>query len=131
MPDVTSIDGGSYNSGREPLAKSQAEKAERGEATTDDINSYRRELKLIRDDARDTRKTVTRMENITYLGFIVLIFMLMGLVFVYIEFVYSGSKNDDYKYDLSRKLSDSENEIKILKICLNTSGWLNPQCFKN
>ncbi len=72
-----------------------------------------------------------QQKNIIYLGFIVIIFMVVGIVFSYIEFVYSGSRNDDYKYNLSEKVFNQETNIKILKNCLNISKWLNPKCFED
>ena len=97
------------------------------EDSTGDITEYRKELKVIKNEAVKTNRTIERIENITYLGLIIIIFMVLGLVFGYIEFVYSGSKNDDYKYNLSQQVNNQENEINMLKLCLKAGGW--NKCF--
>lgn len=116
--------------GESPSGKTIAKLARENppkEDSTGDITEYRRELKVIKDEAVKTNRTVERIENITYLGLIIIIFMVFGLVFGYIEFVYSGSKNDDYKYNLSQQVNNQENEIDMLKLCLKAGGW--NKCF--
>lgn len=71
-----------------------------------------------------------RTESLLIYGFIFLVITVSAMAFSYIEFVYSGSKNDDYKYNISEKLNSTKNEIDFLKICLASNKWLNPDCFK-
>lgn len=80
---------------------------------------------------KKNEKTIGRIETITYLGFFIIILMVFSMVASYIEFIYSSVRNDDYKYNLSTKVNDTDNQMKILKNCLNVSGWLNPKCLEN
>jgi hypothetical protein len=91
---------------------------------------YEEKIESIKKDTEKTMQLMGRIENITYLGFLIIIFMVTALIFGYIELVYSGSKNDDYKYNLSTQVNDTQNQMKILKNCLNVSGWLNPKCLE-
>ena len=122
---------GTSNAENQIITEQKAPLSEKKEVTTGDIDSYRRELKSIKEDAEKTKKMMGRIENITYLGFLIIILMVVSLVFSYIEFIYSGSKNDDYKYNLLEKVSENKNQIDNLKLCLDNSRWFNPKCFGN
>ena len=88
-------------------------------------NNQTKEVLVLFTDAikKSNSYTDEKFERINRLLFsvvVVLLVMVAGLVFVYIEFVYSGSKNDDYKYNLSQQVNNQEAEMKILKICLKS-----------
>ena len=79
----------------------------------------------------ELKKKIKDAQDLMHLVVIVLLVMVGAMVFSYIEFVYSGSRNDDYKYSLLEKVNNNENSLKMLKICLASSKWLNPKCFEN
>lgn len=85
----------------------------------------------INKETQKNEKIIGRIETITYLGFFIIILMLLAIIASYFEFVYSGIKNDDYKYSLSERVNNNENSLRMLKNCLDSSEWLNPKCFKN
>jgi hypothetical protein len=117
---------------RSLITKPQAVLAEKEEVTTGDIVSYRNELKLIKEDAEHTKKMVGRIENITYLGFIILILMAAGLVFSYWQFAYSDNRETKNQiFENKFKMLELEKDSKILKNCLVSNRWLNPKCFEN
>lgn len=88
-------------------------------------------VELLEKNAERAVKNSENTQNFVVYGFIALIFMVISLVFSYIEFVYSGSKNEDYKYGLSEKINNNLNEIKKLKLCLDSNKWLNPKCLED
>lgn len=63
------------------------------------------------------------MTNLVVFGFIVLLIMVAAILFSYVEFVYSGSKNDDYKYTLSERVSELQTKFDTLKACFKAGGW--------
>lgn len=104
------------------------------EEISEKLNIFKEVIKnieLLEKNAERAVKKSENAQNFVVYGFIALIFVVAGLVFSYIEFVYSGSKNDDYKYNLSEKINNNLNEIKNLKLCLDSNKWLNPKCFEN
>ncbi len=101
-----------------------------------------RNIGELKEDAEKAVRKSEKTENLVLFGFFVLLVMVAGLVIAYTQFVYSGSKNDDYRYELSQridgqqyellqKISNQQNDIKILKLCLVSNKWLNPKCFEN
>ncbi len=93
-------------------------------ATVGDILALKNEWGSLLERA-ETR--IRHTETITYFGFFIIVLMIVALVFSYIEFVYSGSKNDDYKYNISQQVSEQGAELKLLKECLKLGGWKD--CF--
>jgi hypothetical protein len=88
--------------------------------------------KKITNESLENKQTISRIETITYLGFIIIVLMAVAIVISYFEFLYSEIKNDNYKNNnLSETISITTNSIKILKTCLSDSGWLNPKCLEN
>ena len=84
------------------------------------------EIKKLRDRTEENLKKSERMENLVYLGFVVLIAMLATLALAYLDLIRSGlEKDNDIKY------FKQESDMKILKNCLAVSKWLNPKCFEN
>ena len=67
------------------------------------FNEIMKNVESLEKKCRKSSKNSENAHNLVVYGFIVLIFVVVGLVFSSIEFVYSGSKNDDYKYNLSEK----------------------------
>lgn len=100
-------------------------------AKTKEIDDKVREIDGVKNEASKTLERLNSVQGIVFYGFVVMVFMLAALIFAYIEFVYSGSKNDDYKYGLSERVINSENDIKSLKKCLSASRWLSPLCLDN
>jgi hypothetical protein len=100
-------------------------------AKTKEIDEKVQEIENIKTKANNLLKRVKSMEYLLIFGFLVLSVMVAGVVISYVEFVYSGSKNDDYKYNLSEKVNNNNNSIKMLKNCLDSNRWLNPKCLEN
>ncbi|GEM_PF-6733198 len=105
------------------------------EDTTGDINEYRRELKIIKDEAKKTKATVNRIENITYLGFLIIIFMVLGLVFAYWQFTYSASRETrdqviENKFRMLDLEKDNKNLLDIINCQKLKKYWQYEQCFK-
>lgn len=76
-----------------------------------------------------------KLKTLTYLGFLILLVMFLGLLLGYWQFMYTAGKNEDYRYDSiynmesDRKLEivKLNNELENLKTCLKLDGW--KQCF--
>lgn len=101
-------------------------------------DDYSGTIKILQDELRELKKVVTKADEVSKtafslvtIGWFALLLVVIGLAFSYAEFIYSGNKNDDYKHNLSEKVTNTQNEIKNLKICLNISKWLNPKCLEN
>ena len=95
------------------------------------LSEYLKIASSAEQKVKETLEEVEKTKSMVYLGFWALSIIVIGITFSYIEFVYSGSKNDDYKYNLSEKVNNNESEIKILKMCLASNQWFNPKCFAN
>jgi len=78
-----------------------------------------------------TEKTSDKIINLVFFGFFALVFVVLGIGYGYWQFIFTASKNEDYKYGLSEKINNNQNEIKNLKFCLGNNKWLNPKCFEN
>lgn len=100
-------------------------------ASVGELMLLKDEIIEIKDEANKSLRIMERTRDLVFFGFFVLLVMVVTMLATYMEFVYSGSKNDDYKYSLSIKVSDIENQMKSLKECLDVSKWLNPKCFAN
>jgi hypothetical protein len=92
-----------------------------------------KEIEELKKDASNILRKSEKTENMVYIGFLVFLTMIAGLVFSYIEFVSTKNVNNDsdFKYNFLEKINNNENSIKMLKICLNSNKWLNPKCFEN
>ena|SRR3989344_9207953 len=97
-------------------------------AKTKELDDKVRGIDEVKNEARKTLDKLNNVQSLVFYGFIIMVFMLAALIFGYIEFVYSGSKNSDYQYILLERAMKSENDLRIFKNCLNTSRWLNPIC---
>lgn len=97
----------------------------------------------------NTSKKVERTENIVYVGFLVLLLMMGGLLFSYLEFIFYSWGNDaDYKSNLVveiaklqtitpilqdqiKELKSENQELKEKINCAkNKKYWQYEQCFR-
>lgn len=92
-----------------------------------DVSDYKKIASSINEDVEKTKTVSEKTRDLVIFGFFVLLLMVIAIIFSYIEFIYSGSKNDDYKYNLSQQVNNQENEIDMLKLCLKAGGW--GKCF--
>ncbi len=79
----------------------------------------------------ETLKTIKDTHALVFFGFFALVFVILGIAYGYWQFVFTSSKNEDYRYGLSDKINTQEKEIQSLKNCLAISKWLNPKCLGN
>lgn len=88
-----------------------------------EINKQKKEVKETFDIAKDTRSLVV-------FGFFALLIVVIGIAYGYWQFIYTASRNDDYRYKVSEKIfqnssdiSEVKNGLKELKNCLRLGGW--------
>lgn len=86
---------------------------------------------LVEEKVNKTDKTSDRIMSLVIFGFFALLIVVIGIAYGYWQFIFTASKNEDYKYGLSEKINNNLNEIKNLKLCLDSNKWLNPKCFEN
>jgi len=95
----------------------------------DDLDKLTRELSAQKIQIEKTKKQAEKAErnaaslleeikqskNFVYLGFLIMLLMIIGMILSYVEFIYSGSKNDDYKYNLTIETAKLQSNISILE----------------
>lgn len=104
-----------------------------GEKNFDYLGEFIKLKKQVKDSNDALDKLIIEnkdTKSYTVYGFIALVFVVIAITFSYIEFVYSGSRNDDYKYNLTIDLMRERTDLDYLKNCLKSSGWLNPICLE-
>lgn len=83
------------------------------------------------DKVRETLKVTNNTNSLVYFGFFALVFVVLGIAYGYWQFIFTSSKNEDYRYGISEKINSQKQEIENLKNCLSFSKWLNPKCLQN
>lgn len=96
-----------------------------------EIESLKKDIKDIKNEANDSLNITRDTRGLAFFGFFALLLVVIGIAYGYWEFIFTSAKNDDYKFSLSERLNNNENQIKNLKLCLDSSKWLNPKCFTN
>ncbi|HCC06270.1 TPA: hypothetical protein DEP94_02865 [Candidatus Nomurabacteria bacterium] len=93
------------------------------------------EVKDIKEEAKDLlkdvkykvgvqEKKIESMSSLVFLGFFVLILMVVGLLMSYIQFIYSNNLESVSKYDiLDEKITNQNIEMILLKKCLKTGAY--------
>lgn len=100
------------------------------------VKGVKGEMKEIKERAKNT-------ENIVYLGFIILLVMVTGLVFGFWYFVYNSSTNKKYidqeyldkeiggiKEDMEKNKKIADDNNGTIK-CLEYKGYFSNSCFKH
>jgi len=96
-----------------------------------EIENLKVDIGKIKKEADYSLKITGDTRGLVFFGFFALVFVVIGIAYGYWQFVFTASKNEDYRYGLSEKINNTEDQIKTLKLCLNSSKWLNPKCFEN
>jgi len=96
-----------------------------------EIENLKININKVKDEANDSLKTTRNTQGLVFFGFFALVFVVIGIGYGYWQFIFTASKNEDYKYGLSEKINNNQNEMKNLKFCLGNNKWLNPKCFEN
>lgn len=96
----------------------------------------------LKKEITKTSKDNKRIETLVYVGFLALLFVVIGVVAGYWVYVFESVQKDDYKYGFSEKINSQNQEIinlqndnkKLLQIinCQKTRKyWQYEECFKN
>lgn len=96
-----------------------------------EIENVKIDIQKIRKGADDSLKITRDTRGLVFFGFLALVLVVIGIAFGYWQFIFTASKNEDYKYGLSEKINNNLNEIKKLKLCLDSNKWLNPKCLED
>lgn len=96
-----------------------------------EIESLKKDIEKIKGEANDSLNITRDTRGLAFFGFFALLLVVIGIAYGYWEFISTSSKNDDYRFSLSERLNNNENQIKLLKECLDISKWLNPKCLEN
>jgi hypothetical protein len=83
------------------------------EKSTGDIGGYREELRIIKENAEEAVKKSKDTQSLVFLGFFVLLLMVIGLVFGYIQFLVNGNKEVNQRDQKNiYEMINSENKLK-------------------
>jgi len=92
--------------------------------TVETIAKLRVDVGKIRDEAKDSLKTARDTRTLVYFGFLILLVMVVGLFFSYLQFIYTETKN------INSEILKNQSNVNILnsdfqrfKDCLKRGGW--------
>src|SRR3989344_2017849 len=87
-------------------------------------------IKKLTNDVKESLELSKNTFSLVIFGFFALLVIVIGVAFGYWEFVYTASKNEDYRYNISEKINkntydivDIKRDLDNFKNCLKSGGW--------
>ena len=97
---------------------------------SDRIEKISNQLKDLKDKAEYSLKLSKDAIDLVIIGFIALVIVVIGIGYGFWQFIYTASKNDDYRYNISEKINRNTQDIYDIKKaednfknCLKNGGW--------
>ena len=93
-------------------------------------SSALKEVEKQKEEVKEAIYIARESRSYVFYGFVALLIFVIGIAIGYWQFIYTASKNDDYRYNMSEKIfkntadiSKAMNDLKELKNCLILGGW--------
>ena len=104
--------------------------SERLKEVDKDVSEKEKRNTLLEEKMKEIEKVSGWTFNLVVAGWLGLLFVVIGIIFGYYQFIKDSVKNDDLKFGITQKINEQEKELEKLKICLSASKWLNPKCLE-